>query len=183
MSLAGLLGTALLTVWFAAAAEPLAVVTVRATFVYNLVRFTTWPAAKPSESSDLQLCILGAYAVADRLTAMAPAQQANARAVVTRRLDKVSPDIAKTCHVLYVGYPDRADVRRAIDGVKGSPVLTVGESDAFLEDGGVASLVLERESMRIAVNPYAVRRAGLVLSSRLLSLARIINGQEADPGK
>ncbi|MBP7777208.1 MAG: YfiR family protein [Acidobacteria bacterium] len=182
MSLAGLLGTALLTAWVSAAAEPLAIVTVRATFVYNLVRFTTWPVAGPSESSDLRLCTLGADAVADALVAMAPAQRTNARGVVVRRLDVTSAD-ATACHVLYVGTLDGAETRRAVDDLKDLPVLTVGESDAFLKDGGAASLVLERESMRIAVNPYAVRRAGLVLSSRLLSLARIINGQEADPGK
>lgn len=178
MSLAGVLGTVLLAAWVSAAAEPLAVVTIRAAFVYNLVRFTTWPAAKPS--SDLQVCVLGADAVADALVAMAPRSRTATRAVVTRRLDAPSAD-ATSCHVLYVGYPDGADARLAVEGVKDLPVLTVGESDAFLDDGGAASLVLERESMRITVNPYAVRRAGLVLSSRLLSLARIINGQATGP--
>ena len=67
MSLAGVLGTVLLAAWVSAAAEPLAIVTVRATFVYNLVRFTTWPVAGPSESSDLRLCTLGADAVADAI--------------------------------------------------------------------------------------------------------------------
>ena len=179
MSLAGLLGTALLMAWVSAAAEPLAIVTVRATFVYNLVRFTTWPAAKPS--SDLQVCVLGADAVADALMVMAPRSQMKARQVVVRRLDATSAD-ATSCHVLYVGAPDGTAARQAVDSVKDLPVLTVGESDAFLQDGGAASLVLERESMRIAVNPHAVRRAGLLLSSRLLSLARIINGQDAEPG-
>ncbi len=75
MALAGLLGTALLTAWLAAAAEPLAVVTVRATFVHNLIRFTTWPSAK--SSSDLQVCVLGADAVADALMATAPLSQTN----------------------------------------------------------------------------------------------------------
>ncbi len=100
---------------------------------------------------------------------------------MVRRLDATSAD-ATACHVLYVGDRAGADARLAVEGVKDLPVLTVGESDAFLQDGGAASLVLERESMRIAVNPHAVRRAGLLLSSRLLSLARIINGQHAEPG-
>jgi hypothetical protein len=50
-------------------------------------------------------------------------------------------------------------------------VLTVGETDAFLERGGVIAFAMEGGKLRFSINAAAADRAGLKLSSQLLKLA------------
>ena len=53
-------------------------------------------------------------------------------------------------------------------------VLTVGESDDFLDMGGVIRLLIEDKKVRFEVNMDAAQRAHLTISSQLLKLARAI---------
>jgi hypothetical protein len=53
-------------------------------------------------------------------------------------------------------------------------VLTVGESDDFLDKGGVIRLLIEDKKVRFEVNMDAAQQAHLTISSQLLKLARTI---------
>ena len=53
-------------------------------------------------------------------------------------------------------------------------VLTVGESDGFIEEGGIVNLKLDSGKIQIQININAADQAGLRISSKLLSLAQII---------
>jgi YfiR/HmsC-like len=58
--------------------------------------------------------------------------------------------------------------------VRGAPVLTVGDGDTFPRRGGIVGLIIEDGRMRFAINPDAAQRSGVRLSSKLLSLARLV---------
>ena len=51
----------------------------------------------------------------------------------------------------------------------------MGEADGFASDGGVVNLKLESGKVRIQINVQAAEREGLRISSRLLSLAQIVD--------
>jgi hypothetical protein len=53
-------------------------------------------------------------------------------------------------------------------------VLTIGESDQFLRDGGIVNFVIENGRVRFEVNQRVARDHGLSLSSKLLQLARSV---------
>ncbi len=59
--------------------------------------------------------------------------------------------------------------------IKG-PVLTVGETQEFVKQGGMIALCLEGKKVRVDINLDASGRAGLKISSRLLWLARKVTG-------
>ena len=82
--------------------------------------------------------------------------------------------MVRGCHLVYVDGRDARRSSRLIEAIKGAPILSVGDGDKFAELGGVAQLVLEQDRMRFAVNVTAAERAGLRLSSKLLSLASIV---------
>jgi hypothetical protein len=75
------------------------------------------------------------------------------------------------CHVLFVPRGERLTsfVRREST----APVLTVGETMDFLEQGGIVSFILEEGRVRFEMSPDAANRHGLMISSRLLRLARV----------
>ena len=50
-------------------------------------------------------------------------------------------------------------------------LLTVGESPGFIERGGIINLVEVDGHIRFQINQKAARQAGLIVSSRLLTLA------------
>jgi hypothetical protein len=54
-------------------------------------------------------------------------------------------------------------------------VLVVGESAGFAQAGGMMNFVMDGSRVRFEVNLRAATRAGLKLSSRLLSMARLVD--------
>jgi hypothetical protein len=56
-------------------------------------------------------------------------------------------------------------------GLKGTSILTVGESDHFTETGGMINFVLDGARIRFQINETTVEKAGLKMSFKLLSLA------------
>jgi hypothetical protein len=69
----------------------------------------------------------------------------------------------------------RKQTETAITMIKGrSGILTVGESDGFIELGGMIRFVQDRNRVRFQVNQDVAESEGLVISSKLLRLAEIV---------
>ncbi len=88
----------------------------------------------------------------------------------------------KDCKILFVSGSERAHIDEILQSVKGLPILTVGETPGFAERGGVIRFTLEDNRVRFEVNVDAAHQADLNISSRLLTLAKII-GQTAATGR
>jgi hypothetical protein len=71
---------------------------------------------------------------------------------------------------------EQKDLPRAISR---QGILTVGESEEFAREGGVIGFVIQEETVRFVVNAEARDRAGLRISSRMLSLAAAVYGQRS----
>ncbi len=52
-----------------------------------------------------------------------------------------------------------------------SPVLTVSDDPQFVREGGMVALVRADDQIQLHVNISTVRSAGILMSSRLLSIA------------
>jgi hypothetical protein len=57
---------------------------------------------------------------------------------------------------------------------RGSSTLTVGEAVGFAARGGIINLTLEENRLRFEVNIDAAAQTRLRISSKLLSLAKIV---------
>jgi hypothetical protein len=147
----------------------------KAAFLYNFANFTDWPAEALAPGQRLALCVIGDDAVADALE-----QTIKGRTVDTHELTveviKIDGPV-HSCHLLYVSGADAKGFARLLDVLKGTSVFTVGDADRFAEMGGIAQLILENDRMRFAVNVGAAHRASLKISSKLLSLAKIVKDQ------
>jgi dihydroxyacid dehydratase/phosphogluconate dehydratase len=60
---------------------------------------------------------------------------------------------------------------------RGTSVLTVGENDKFVREGGMIGFVRTGDSIQIEVNLDSVNAGNLKISSRLLDLALIVHGK------
>ncbi len=81
----------------------------------------------------------------------------------------------RECGVLFIAASERSRLGRILDGIKGSAVLTMGDSEGYAGQGVMVNFYIEQNKVRFEINKDAVGRAGLKVSSHLLKLARIIS--------
>jgi hypothetical protein len=70
-----------------------------------------------------------------------------------------------------------------LSSLRGSSVITVADMGGFLEAGGMIQFLNENDRVRFAINVDATSRAKLKLSSKLLSLAKVVGGEVKEAGK
>jgi hypothetical protein len=142
----------------------------KAAFLYNFAKFAEWPNDAAS-TAPLTLCVVDDSAVDDALSQLVRGSVVNGRPVTVQR---VSRDRLRGCHLAYFGGTDADRAIAMLDEIKGASVLTVSDGEQFARMGGVIGLFLEDGKMRFAVNAEAAQRGGVRLSSRLLTLAKLV---------
>ena len=142
---------------------------VKAAFLYNLGRMIEWP--ENANSGDLVMCFFGEESFGDELNAL-KGKAVKGRALKFRR--GVQLDTIEQCHILFIGDEEQKNLEDIVFALNGLPVLTVGESELFAERGGIVNLPQIKGRIRIEININAAQHAGLKMSSKLLTLARII---------
>jgi hypothetical protein len=80
-----------------------------------------------------------------------------------------------TCQVLFIG-PDVKDSAKLLGSVARG-VLTVGEGERFIYEGGMIAFVIDNRRVRFDVNQAAAENADVKISSKLLSIARKVSRQ------
>jgi hypothetical protein len=65
-------------------------------------------------------------------------------------------------------------MKEILSALRGRSVLTVGDSQGFVDAGGMIELLVEDERMRFEVNLHAANEARLKISAKLLSLAKAV---------
>ena len=148
---------------------------IKAAFVLNFVRYVEWPAAR--RTPPLRVCTLQPNPFGDQLAALVSGEQWQGGAIDVRTVTDVGASTA--CHLLYVPRAATGRFTNALGALAGRPILTVGEHERFLEQGGMIRLFLEDNRVRFSINQRAADAAGLAVSSRLLRLARrVIDASE-----
>lgn len=159
----------------ATAAPPSLEYPVKAALLLNFAKFVEWPAGSAQVTSDsVELCVLGTDPFGPLLDGTVKGRNAGGRPITVRRTRRVEE--MGGCHIAFVASAPDERMRATLAALGRQPVVTVGESSLFGEQGGVISFVVEDNAVRFDVNRAAARRAGVQLSSKLLGLARTIDG-------
>lgn len=146
----------------------------KAAFVYQFSQFVDWPDAAWGNLEDVELCVSGAEALRRELERLVTGESLRGLPYVVRALGP--QDAVASCQVLVVTARSKGDVTELLRDTVGRPILTIGETDRFLDDGGIIRLTLAERRVRFDVSASEARRAGLRISPQLLDLARAIRG-------
>jgi hypothetical protein len=144
---------------------------VKAAFLLNFTKFVEWPAAAfEAPDSPITICILGEDPFGSTLDQIVAGEIVENRKIAISRLRRAPAP--KACQVLFVGRPEReaASLLTALE----AGVLTVGEGEGFIRDGGMIAFVIENRRVRFSANQAAAESAGLKISSRLLNVAKSV---------
>ena len=144
---------------------------VKAVFLLNFTKFIEWPPTVfGSPDSPVSICILGEDPFGSVLDRIVAGEVVNGRHVTTQRIKRAPP--AQACQIVFAGGTAK-DALKTLSGL-GPGVLTVGDGEAFARDGGMIAFVIENRRVRFDINQTAAEKAGLKLSSKLLSVARAV---------
>lgn len=148
---------------------------IKAAYLYQFGRYIQWPAAAFADSrSPLVLGVLGEAPFGDALNEIARTRRIQDRPVVVHRFASMAEYVP--CHILFVtAEAGPVQTAAAIGRVKNDPVFLVGEVPGFVQQGGVANFFLQENGVRFELSVKAARQKHLVLSSKLLGLASIVD--------
>lgn len=151
---------------------------VKAAYLVNFPKYMDWPASAFADTnSPITVAVLGDADVANEFASMVEGgKTVGGHPIVLKRITK-EEEITNDCQVLFVATSERSRIAAILEKVKGSSILTVGESDDFLEKGGVINLVHRDRKIRLQVNLTAAEKAHLKISSRLLVVAEVVKGK------
>ncbi len=151
--------------------------TVKAAFVFNFTRYIKWPStAFESADSPFVIGVLGDVPpeLAKSLEYYQQNKQAQDRIIDVRYLSKAEE--ATNCQIVFVRNTLETDrVAEIVKLCSGQPILLVGESDSFLQQGGGISLLTsgQRVSFRLALKSTA--RQELRPDAKLLRVAELVD--------
>jgi len=151
---------------------------VKAAFLYRFGSFVEWPAAVfVSPTSPFRLCIVGEDPFGSTLDQAVSGQQVGTRPIEVRRLKTVGRESG--CQTLYIGVSEAPRLGQILETLRGSSVLTVSDGRASGTATGIIHFVIKNDRVRFDIDDEAAAQNGLVISSKLMSLA--LNVKRARP--
>lgn len=152
----------------------------KAVFLYNLASFVEWPSsAFAGPDAPFVIGVLGDDPFGPVLDQVLANEYVGTRRIVPRRFRR-NEDFAQ-CHVLFVSASEKHRLRDVWRRLGSRPVLTVGEGAGFVEEGGMVAFGLKGQHLILYVNPPAARTADLVISSKLLEVAEVVDRLASSP--
>jgi hypothetical protein len=158
---------------------------IKAGFIYNFAKFVEWPSTSFAQpDSPIVIGILGTDPFGGIIDRIVGDKKISGRGFVVKRL-KWAKDFKdlKDCNILFVSSSEKEHMDDVIRMLRWLPILTIGETPGFAERGGIIRFTLEDNRVRLEANVEAARQANLTISSRLLTLARIIQQPPAEARK
>ncbi len=146
---------------------------VKAAFLYNVAKFVNWPEDAQATDNAIDICVFQHAEFARTAQDELNGKRVGQRPVTTRSISALAD--ARDCEIVFVGEEaKRTEVTSGLAELRSQPVLTVGDPESFIDDGGIMRLKRLDGKLRFEVAMQGVQRSGLQLSSKLLRLADII---------
>ncbi len=146
---------------------------VKATFLFNFAKFVTWPAAaQGAAGAPTVVGILGQDPFGAVLDQTLAGQSVGGHPFQIRRL--TSQDALTGCHLLFISRSEKDRLASLLPSLRDHPVLTVGETDGFCQQGGLVNFAVVEGKVKIEINPVECEKSGLKVSSKLLSVAKVV---------
>jgi hypothetical protein len=167
---------------------------IKAAFLYNFVKFTDWPKGKVAEANTITIGLLGEHPFKDAFGPVKDKPVGDKRLIIKDlgRFRQSLPqndadnlefanyiEQLRKCHLLFISDSERDNFKAIIDTVKGYNVLTVGETEDFLDAGGIVTFIPGTKKLVFDVNQKVCEQEGLKISSKVLRLARKVIGDKA----
>ncbi len=145
---------------------------IKGAMMVNFIKFVKWPEPAASSGEDIIVIgIVGRDDFGDTLDHI-EGRVTGGKRLTVRHFDSLSG--IEACQILFISESEAYRTEAILDRVAGTPVLTIGEMEAFTQIGGIIRFFMEKNYVRFEINPSAAADAGLKLNAKLLEIARLM---------
>jgi hypothetical protein len=142
----------------------------KAAFLFHFAQFVDWPASALNNGDpSLQLCIFDDEPRRQEIQNTIEGKAIGTRVIHVRQISQ--PQEVQGCNILFLSRDEARRQTATLKSLRGMPVLTVGETDNFLSDGGMIRFRFHEDKIRFDINLGGAESSHLKISSRLLLLA------------
>lgn len=135
----------------------------KAAFIFNFSKFISWP---ESDKSNFTICINGPENTYQIFKDVLTGKKHNNREISIAQID--STEQLAECSILF------SASHSTITPQQSPGLLTIGESDEYIQQGGLIRFYSQTGKLRFEINQQSATEAGLNISSKLLRLAKIV---------
>lgn len=153
----------------AGAAEPTEY-DIKAAYVYKFAKFCEWP--DEAGRNSISIGVLGQGPIAASLEKTLKGKTLKDKPVILIKAQQV--DSVKSCQIIYITSSTKEPLEDIMATLEGANVLTVSDIKDFSRNKGIVGFVWERDHVKFTVNLDNLRKTELSLSSKLLSIAKIV---------
>ncbi|HEY5799683.1 MAG TPA: YfiR family protein [Burkholderiaceae bacterium] len=143
---------------------------VKAAFLYKFMSYIEWPAG--GEAGPIHIGVLGNSDVVAAVAAVTNGRMVNNRPLVIKAIAEGDP--LAGLHAVYFSGVDGAQLSAMLRRAQQRAVLTVTDTDDGLARGSVINFKMLEGRVRFDVSLDAAERNNLRLSSRMLSVAHVV---------
>lgn len=147
----------------------------KAVFLYRLSLFITWPEQTfTAPEQPFIIGILGNDPFGDHIDRVIKNEKVGGHPIRVRRYALEKDVLADPCQILFISHklsPNWPRLKRLLNN---HPMLTVSDMDQFGQMGGMVHIRTQNRRIKIEINTDETRKSGLVVSSKLLKVARLV---------
>lgn len=141
----------------------------KAAFILNFSKFTSWPESAFSEKSKVfEFCIVGKDPFGATIAGL-ESKKLSGRSVHLNHSDL--QDNLESCHAVFIGQSEKEKLQQILHNIKGLPILTISDIENFGEQGGMFEFITLEKKLSFIINNKQATSNGLKVSSALLNLA------------
>ena len=141
---------------------------VKAAFIYNFVRFTSWPdSVFATPDSPIIICIYGEDYFGSSFSKFYDKKIQGRKLVFKKRTTLLAdPD----CQIIFISKSEKNSLPQILEKLADKPVLLISDIKNFADQGGTIGLLKLDNKIRFAINLNTARNDQLQISSHLLKL-------------
>jgi hypothetical protein len=148
---------------------------VKAAMLYQCLALVQWPTNAPAGKVEtIRIGFLGKNPFPKSLTSL-NGKTISGRKLVVKKLSRLRG--AARCQAVFISSSETERMAKILDELADLPVLTVGETPGFVEQGGIVNLLLEGKHVRLEINTAAAEKARIMIDPELIKLVPLT----ADP--
>ena len=146
----------------------------KAVFLFNFTQFVDWPANNfENPGSPIVIGVIGDNPFGAYLAQTVSGEKINGHPLAVQYYK--NEEEIKSCHILFVNVTETKKQEQVLEEVQGKNILTVSDHPDFLKEGGMIRFVTNNNKIKLQINMDACKESKMILSSKLLRLAEIIN--------
>lgn len=151
---------------------------VKAAYIVNFVPYISWPEGGRPDTT-LIIGTIGPNTFGREMDSIIKYRSAPQPALKVQHFADAQQ--ALSCNILYVKAKQMSAIQALLASYEKESILTVGETEKFMDMGGIVAFVLVNNTVQFEINLAAARRSRIQINSRLLALAhRVIDDENTD---